>query len=359
MATRKSKASRRKQLPAAEPSVLGWLQQHIKAVISMLGFGGLITIGGWIFGMQKDFDGSYRQLEGRITDSGSTAEQRIDAINNLIALPNRFRAGQTRQVARLLQTTLREQTRFAQNSAAATTPQCTDSAFLATTPAPARHISAALAGLAATNKKLRSRRKADFDSLAALDFRGVVLPGVDLTGAMLAGSCFNGADLRGAILSNTNLVGATLDHAKLGNVTLNDAVARNASIRDVGFNEAVVRGTSFAGSDLTGSSFVDADLSGSTFGDAVLTRADFTRAELSRAYFKGAVLDSVRNWSEVKSLCAALLADAEGLTPAEIAFAVERGAIVQNLTERQWQDRKRQVQQAGTRATANGKEATC
>jgi Pentapeptide repeats (8 copies) len=163
------------------------------------------------------------------------------------------------------------------------------------------------------------RRRYKYDR-AALNLRGITLPGLDLRGVQLADVDFSEASLEGAALVEAHLEGAILIGANLRDAQLTDAYLEGARLMKADLGGATAYRAHLPRAELTGANLQQTALAG-----AFLQKADFTRACLEGAKLAGAHLEDA-------TLLDARLDQAD-LTRAYLHGANLAGAL--DLTQRQ------------------------
>jgi len=121
-------------------------------------------------------------------------------------------------------------------------------------------------------------------------------------------------------LHGTDLAGANLSNADLSGTNL--------------------KGTNLNGADLMKTDLSDADLSSAILQNAHLKKANLRSAKFDKADLQYCDLERIENWRKIKSIN---VARTFGITNAPNGFqnwASENGAIVDYITDIEWQRRK-------------------
>jgi hypothetical protein len=145
------------------------------------------------------------------------------------------------------------------------------------------------------------------DALQELNDDRVALIGVDAASAYLEGVRLEKAQARRASFSSADLRSARFKRASLDDADLHWANLRGADLREC---------------KLTGARMDDADLF-----EANLAGADVAAASLERADLRGANLNGIRHWREIKAIREANIFGIRNAPPGFVTWAKQMGAI--------------------------------
>ena len=145
------------------------------------------------------------------------------------------------------------------------------------------------------------------DALQELNDDRVALIGVDAASAYLEGVRLEKAQARRASFSSADLRSARFKRASLDDADLHWANLRGADLREC---------------KLTGARMDDADLF-----EANLAGADVAVASLERADLRGANLNGIRHWREIKAIREANIFGIRNAPPGFVTWAKQMGAI--------------------------------
>ena len=145
------------------------------------------------------------------------------------------------------------------------------------------------------------------DALQELNDDRVSLIGVEATNAYLEGLRLEKVEARRANFSNSDLRRANF---------------KGASLEDTDLHWANLRGADLRQSDLAGSQMDDTDLFG-----ANMAGADVTRVSLARADLRGANLNGIRNWKEIKAMEQANIFGVQNPPAGFVVWAKKMGAV--------------------------------
>jgi uncharacterized protein YjbI with pentapeptide repeats len=149
-------------------------------------------------------------------------------------------------------------------------------------------------------------------SLEHCDLSNTDLQTANLHGANLGHANLRNAKLTEADLGSVILVDADISEAELVNANLQNASLANAALRAADLEGAVLAGTDLTGAELqwanlSGAYLPEANLEGTSFRGAILTAtgleaSNVKKADFSQADLRGADVSNLQNWTEIRSL---------------------------------------------------------